>query len=92
MTALDKAVGVCGGVAALASAIGVASSAPSMWKARGRVPAQHCPAIERVTRERHAEDQSREIVRCEDLCPDVEWHVLRLQSCEPATAVAGEGA
>jgi DNA-binding transcriptional regulator YdaS (Cro superfamily) len=40
-----------------------------MWKARGKVPAEHCPAIERATG-----------VRCEELRPDVPWEVLREQS------------
>ncbi len=39
-----------------------------MWKKRGRVPAEHCPAIERAT---------GGAVRCEDLRPDIEWGVLR---------------
>ena len=39
-----------------------------MWQKRGRVPAEHCPAIERATGGK---------VRCEDLRPDVDWSVLR---------------
>lgn len=74
MEALEQAIEKAGGVAALAGRIGVAASAPSMWKTRGRVPAEHCPAIERETG-----------VRCEDLRPDVAWDVLRMQSnTEPA--------
>jgi DNA-binding transcriptional regulator YdaS (Cro superfamily) len=34
-----------------------------------RVPAEHCPRIERIT---------GGAVRCEDLRPDVEWSVLRI--------------
>lgn len=68
MEALERAVEKAGGVGALATLIGVAASAPSMWRVRGRVPAEHCPSIERATG-----------VRCEDLRPDVAWDVLRLQ-------------
>lgn len=49
MDALLKAVEVVGGVSRLAEMVGVSSSAPSMWKARGRVPVEHCAAIERAT-------------------------------------------
>jgi len=76
MRALDAAVAASGGVALLAAQIPVAASAPSMWKARGRVPAEHCPAIERATGGK---------VRCEDLRPDVPWSVLRSQAA-PAAA------
>ena len=74
MNALDRSIEALGGVSALASAIGVAASLPSMWKKRGNVPAEHCPAIERATRERGAP------VLCEELRPDVPWSVLRLQA------------
>ncbi len=69
MQPLEEAIQKAGGVTALASRIGVAASAPSMWKARGRVPAEHCPAIERETG-----------VRCEELRPDMDWAVLRTTS------------
>jgi len=68
MTPLEKAMQTLGGASALASAIGVSNSAPSMWKVRGNVPAEHCPAIEQAT---------GGAVRCEDLRPDVAWGVLR---------------
>jgi DNA-binding transcriptional regulator YdaS (Cro superfamily) len=66
--ALDEAIDKAGGVGALAGRIGVAASTPSMWRARGRVPAENCPAIERETG-----------VRCERLRPDIPWDVLRMQ-------------
>lgn len=69
MTPLDRAIEIAGSVAALAAAINVATSAPSMWKKRGNVPAEHCPAIERETG-----------VCCEDLRPDIPWNVVRGQS------------
>jgi DNA-binding transcriptional regulator YdaS (Cro superfamily) len=78
MTPLERAIELAGGVGALASAIEVAPSAPSMWKKRGNVPAEHCPAIERATGGG---------VRCEDLRPDVAWDVLREQSSGAVAAV-----
>jgi DNA-binding transcriptional regulator YdaS (Cro superfamily) len=73
MSALDLAIEVCGGPPAFASAIGVRPSTPFMWKARQRVPAEHCPAIERETKRRGKP------VPCERLRPDVPWSVLREQ-------------
>jgi DNA-binding transcriptional regulator YdaS (Cro superfamily) len=57
-----------GGPASLARAIGRSVQTVCNWPLRGNVPAEHCPAIERAT---------NGAVRCEDLRPDVEWHVLR---------------
>jgi DNA-binding transcriptional regulator YdaS (Cro superfamily) len=48
-SAIDRAIRACGSVAALADRIGVTASLPSMWKARGRVPSDHCAAIEQAT-------------------------------------------
>jgi DNA-binding transcriptional regulator YdaS (Cro superfamily) len=69
MKALKKAIEIAGGVAALASKIDVSPSAPSNWLARGNVPAEHCPAIERETG-----------VKCEELNPSPDWEVLRLSA------------
>jgi DNA-binding transcriptional regulator YdaS (Cro superfamily) len=77
MDALDEAISIAKGVGALAGRVGAATSAPSMWKKRGRVPAEHCPAIERETG-----------VRCERLRPDVAWDVLRMQAGTETTAQA----
>ncbi len=85
MTHLQRAIDATGGVSALASAIQVAPSVPSMWKKRGNVPAEHCPAIERATR---AIGDPEKIVTCEQLRPDVHWEVLRLQVAQ-ATPEAG---
>jgi len=74
MEALQEAIDRAGGISALAALIGVVASAPSMWKSRGRVPAEHCPAIERATG-----------VACEKLRPDVPWDVLRLQAAPDLT-------
>jgi DNA-binding transcriptional regulator YdaS (Cro superfamily) len=74
MLALEEAVKKAEGFGALAKRIGVAASAPSMWRKRGSVPAEHCPAIERETG-----------VPCERLNPSVDWGVLREASAPPAS-------
>ena len=53
----------------LASKLGVTSGAVSQW-ANGttKVAAERCPQIELAT---------AGLVRCEELRPDVAWHVLR---------------
>ncbi len=48
-TPLERAASAMGGISALAAALGVSQSTPSMWKARGSVPVEHCLAIERAT-------------------------------------------
>jgi DNA-binding transcriptional regulator YdaS (Cro superfamily) len=54
---------------ALAEKLGVTKGAVGQWKLPGRrVPAEHCPAIERLT---------EGAVRCEDLRPDVDWAIVR---------------
>ena len=78
MEALEKAIAAAGGVGLLAGKINVSPSAPSMWKARKRVPAEYCPAIERETG-----------VRCEELRPDVAWDVLRMQSSAAESELIG---
>jgi DNA-binding transcriptional regulator YdaS (Cro superfamily) len=55
--------------AGLAAQIGVPQSLISQWSTEVRqVPAERCPEIERATGGK---------VRCEDLRPDVAWHILR---------------
>lgn len=80
MEALEEAISVAGNAAALAAGVGCSKSAPGMWKQRGSVPAEWCPAIERYTREKG------QPVLCERLNPKVEWYVLR------ATSVTQEAA
>lgn len=82
--ALMRAAEVVGGQAALASAIGF-SDRRHVWpwfNTDRRVPAEHCPAIERATRERGAP------VLCEELRPDIPWSVLREQVADPTKAAA----
>lgn len=85
MEPLERAIAVAGGASALASLLNVSGSAPHMWLARKKVPAEHCPRIERETRRIAAErgDPSL-IVTCEQLRPDVAWDVLRLQTTPEA--------
>lgn len=71
IAALNRAIDACGGVGDFAQAINVKQSTVSMWRARGRIPSDHCPAIEAAARVRGAQ------VTCEELRPDVAWHVLR---------------
>jgi DNA-binding transcriptional regulator YdaS (Cro superfamily) len=69
--ALDKAVAKLGSMQSLAAPLGVTKGAVSQWKMPGRrIPAEHCPTIEKLT------DGD---VRCEQLRPDVEWVVVRNQ-------------
>lgn len=54
---------------ALADHLGVTKGAVGQWKLDGRrIPAEHCPVIERLVNGG---------VRCEDLRPDVDWAYLR---------------
>lgn len=71
--ALQRAANILGGQAAMASVLGY-SDRRGVWawfNTDRRFPAEHCPAIEKATRERG------EVVRCEELRPDVSWAVLR---------------
>ncbi len=71
---VEKAIQVVGSQAKLARLMGVKAQHIMNWRLRG-VPAERCPAIERVT---HGQ------VRCEDLRPDVDWAVLRCQESKEA--------
>jgi hypothetical protein len=69
--ALDKAVSHpdIKTMEGLGERLNVSKGAVSQWKLPGRrVPAEHCPVIERMTNGE---------VRCEDLRPDVDWAQLR---------------
>jgi DNA-binding transcriptional regulator YdaS (Cro superfamily) len=68
---IDVAAWLLGGQAALASALGVSRGAVPQWKQSDRrIPAEYCPKVERLTDGK---------VTCEQLRPDIEWGVLRLQ-------------
>lgn len=54
---------------ALGEMLGVSQGAIGQWKLDGRrIPAEHCPAIERL---------SNRSVTCEELRPDIDWAYLR---------------
>lgn len=77
---LEEAAKVFGSEAALARALKVSRAALNQWKKPGRqVPAEHCPRIEALTG-----------VRCERLCPSVDWAYLRkprrVKRAKPAIA------
>jgi DNA-binding transcriptional regulator YdaS (Cro superfamily) len=83
--ALLRAAEVLGGQSALASALGFADRR-HVWpwfNTSRRVPAEHCPGIERATRERGKP------VLCEELRPDVAWSVLREQAAPAESAQEG---
>lgn len=89
MQPLERAIESLGGAKALADAIGVSANAPLMWitRGKGKAPPGRCPAIELATREAVAKGiPSAVIVTCEELAPEVPWHVLRKR--RPATAAA----
>jgi DNA-binding transcriptional regulator YdaS (Cro superfamily) len=90
---LERAIDAAGGITKLAAALGLSSHAViNQWRLN-RVPAEHCPAIERFTRAKAAEvGDATLIVRCEELRPDVAWGVLREQPDKPMTKLAGQGA
>lgn len=75
---IDVAAEVLGSQKALAAALGVSTGAVSQWKEEGRkIPAEHCPVIERLTRGK---------VRCEQMRPDIAWGVLRRKPADRARA------
>lgn len=81
MKPLERAIKVCGTQQKLADLIGgIRQSHVSMWLHRGKVPADYCPTIERVT---------GGAVRCEELRPDVEWSVLRRLNKSPRRPIHG---
>lgn len=77
--ALHRAAAILGGQAAMAELLGY-SDRRNVWpwfNTDRQFPAEHCPAIERATREKG------DVVLCEELRPDVAWDVLRSVTPEP---------
>lgn len=70
---LERAARAVGGRSQLADALRCGVTALGNWKRRG-VPAERCPTIERITERQ---------VTCEEMRPDVEWHVLRTADALP---------
>lgn len=63
---LDRAIAAMGSQVALAELLSVKTGHIYHWRKSREVPAKYCPTIERATG-----------VRCEDLCPGVDWAFLR---------------
>ena len=67
MSAISTAISRYGSATAMARDLNVSPQAVIFWRDGERqFPAKYAPRVERITG-----------VRCEDLCPDVEWGVLR---------------
>lgn len=80
---IEKAARIVGSQSALAAALGVTKAAVWQWKEDGRkVPAEHCPVIERLTGGK---------VRCEQLRPDVDWAYLRAPTAPTPKKQAPQG-
>ncbi|WP_257829228.1 transcriptional regulator [Burkholderia glumae] len=81
---LDRAAKAAGmTVQALATELGVTRAAVQQWKQEGRrVPAEHCPKIERLC---------ARVVRCEELNDRVDWAFIRAADAANADAAAGVG-
>ena len=74
--ALKSACDILGGQTNMARALCVKTPTVNQWVHGIRqVPAERCPAIERIT---------AGAVRCEDLRPDVDWAYLRGTGCPSA--------
>lgn len=71
MEALQAAISIFDTQVALAKAIGRSQQNVNNWLRRGRVPADICPAIERVTEGR---------ITCEMLRADIDWSYLRTRA------------
>ena len=81
--AAARAISILGGPANAARVLNVKDhrhQTVHSWL-KNRVPAEYCPAIERETRARG------DVVRCEEMRPDIDWAVLREQAA-PATQSA----
>lgn len=68
-----------GGAKAIAKDRHIHESAVYNWIARGQIPAEHCPSLERL---------SGGLRRCEQMRTDVEWGVLRGASAATVTSSA----
>lgn len=77
--ALHLASVIAGSMQALATELRVTKGAVGQWKLPGRrVPAEHCPSIERIT---------SGAVRCEVLRPDVDWATVRAGGVPACAAI-----
>lgn len=68
MRDLNRAIKAQNGMTALATALGTTKGVVYQWKKRGRVPAEYCPEIEKLT---------NGAAICEELNPTVDWAYVR---------------
>lgn len=74
MDGLNKAIKLHGGLTSLAAALGLSKGVVFQWRARGNVPAEYCPEIEKLTG-----------VTCESLNSKVDWSFVRRRKTKPNT-------
>lgn len=75
--AAARAVGLLGGPVAAARRLGIERYQTVQSWMRNRIPAEHCPAIER---------ELAGVMRCEEMRPDIPWGVLREQCADERKA------
>jgi len=68
MDALQKAIETVGGQSELARQLGTSAQAVNNWCRRRNVPPEYAPVIESIT---------GGLVKAEDLCPQIPWHIVR---------------
>lgn len=72
--AISRAIEHFGSMSEMARQLGLSSyTVIQQWKASGRVPAEHCPKIERLC---------GGVVRCEELNDRVDWAYVRSSPTE----------
>ena len=92
--ALSRACRIVGGQSTLASLIGgkVKQGHVFYWLENGRIPAQHCPTIERETRRVALERNDPSlVVTCEELCDQADWAAIRQQAAAAPAPAEQEG-
>ncbi|MGE4340446.1 MAG: Cro/CI family transcriptional regulator [Pigmentiphaga sp.] len=80
-TLVRRAISLAGGAAAVATELGINRLSVYEWVSNGRVPAGRAPTIERM---------AGGAVRCEEICPGVDWTYLRQTTPELATKEPAE--
>lgn len=66
-TPIQRAIEKMGGQSAAAKTLGITPPTVNQWvKGERPVPPKHCPQIEKHSG-----------VKCEEICPDVDWAYLR---------------
>lgn len=73
--AIDRAINLAGGLTALGGQIGATKADVWAWRRRGVVPPEHAPRVEAALGGK---------VVCEDICPAVDWALVRKAAKEAA--------